>query len=247
MKELVFTNSKGNDVTTSIMVAEVFEKDHDKVCRDIKNLDCSQEFNTANFGVISYYDSRNREQTAFEMTKDGFSFLVMGYTGEKAARFKEMFIKEFNRREALLRNEDFILCRANEILANRTKALEMQLQLSKQQLMLVAPKVEYYDDVLQSESLIATNVIAKELGMSAVSLNRILHKLNVIYRSGNTWVLYHRYQDKGYISTKTTTYTDYEGNQHTAIHTYWTEKGREFVHSVIKNCYRQNITGHNQN
>ena len=64
MNQLVLTNQKGQDVTTSLIVAEVFGKDHDKVCRDINNLDCSPEFNAANFVVISYNDSMNREQKA---------------------------------------------------------------------------------------------------------------------------------------------------------------------------------------
>lgn len=89
MENLVFQNSNGNDVTTSLLVAEVFGKEHSKVVRDIESLSCSASFNAANFGVITYIDSRNREQTAYEMTKDGFSFLVMGYTGAKAGEFKE--------------------------------------------------------------------------------------------------------------------------------------------------------------
>ncbi|MHB1421115.1 MAG: Rha family transcriptional regulator [Bacillota bacterium] len=58
----------------------------------------SQVFNLHNFGEITYTDSRNREQKAYEITKDGFSFLVMGYTGEKAAQFKENFIKVFKQK-----------------------------------------------------------------------------------------------------------------------------------------------------
>ena len=80
MAELVIQNSNGNDVTTSLIVAQVFGKEHNKVVRDIENLSCSSNFNAANFGVIEYTDSRGRIQKAYEMTKDGFSFLVMGYT-----------------------------------------------------------------------------------------------------------------------------------------------------------------------
>lgn len=101
--ELVVKGEKWNDVTTSVIVGKIFGKDHDKVCRDIKNLNCSLEFNTANFGVIKYIDSRGREQECYEITKDGFSFLVMGYTGIRAGEFKEAFINEFNRRGELIK------------------------------------------------------------------------------------------------------------------------------------------------
>lgn len=129
MAELVFQNSNGNDVTTSLLVAEVFGKEHSKVVRDIESLSCSASFNAANFGVITYIDSRNREQTAYEMTKDGFSFLVMGYTGAKAGEFKERFINEFNRREALLKDDDYILMRSQQILQKRKRLRRKRLSV----------------------------------------------------------------------------------------------------------------------
>lgn len=133
MAELVFQNSNGNDVTTSLLVAEVFGKEHSKVVRDIESLSCSASFNAANFGVITYIDSRNREQTAYEMTKDGFSFLVMGYTGVKAGEFKERFINEFNRREALLKDDDYILMRSQQILQKRIEIAEEKIKCLEQQ------------------------------------------------------------------------------------------------------------------
>lgn len=77
---------------TSLDVAETFGKAHDKVMRDIKELGCSKEFNAANFGGITYLDSRGRTQKAYVMTRDGFTLLVMGYTGELAMKFKESYI-----------------------------------------------------------------------------------------------------------------------------------------------------------
>lgn len=87
---------------TSLDVAETFGKPHDKVMRDIRELGCSEEFNIANFGDITYTDSRNRQQKAYVMTRDGFTLLVMGYTGELAMKFKESYIKQFNAMEAAL-------------------------------------------------------------------------------------------------------------------------------------------------
>ncbi len=84
-----YTNDKGRSLTTSLIVAEIFGKDHRKVCHDIEELSCSEEFNKTNFGRITYTDSMNREQRAYEMTKDGFSFLVMDYTGECNGNIKD--------------------------------------------------------------------------------------------------------------------------------------------------------------
>lgn len=110
MKELipmdeygVFCDGKDTARANSLMVAKMFGKHHDKVVRDIENLDCSAEFNAANFGVIKYTDSRGRKQRAYAMTRDGFVFLVMGYRGKKAAQFKEAYIKRFNEMETFIR------------------------------------------------------------------------------------------------------------------------------------------------
>ena len=99
----IFCDGKDTARADSLLVAKMFEKDHDKVVRDIENLDCSEEFNAANFGVISYKDSRGRKQKAYAMTRDGFTFLAMGYRGKKAARFKEAYIKRFNEMEKFIR------------------------------------------------------------------------------------------------------------------------------------------------
>lgn len=92
-------------VCTSLDVAETFGKDHKHVLRDIRELGCSEEFNRSNFGPITYTDSRNRNQEAMVMTRDGFTLLVMGYTGELAMKFKEAYIKQFNAMEAALRGK----------------------------------------------------------------------------------------------------------------------------------------------
>lgn len=90
---------------TSLDVAETFGKGHDKVMRDIRELGCSSEFNVANFGEIDYVDSKNRRQKAYAMTRDGFTLLAMGYTGELAMKFKEAYIKQFNAMEKALRGK----------------------------------------------------------------------------------------------------------------------------------------------
>lgn len=165
MAELVFQNSNGNDVTTSLLVAEVFGKEHSKVVRDIESLSCSASFNAANFGVITYIDSRNREQTAYEMTKDGFSFLVMGYTGVKAGEFKERFINEFNRREALLKDDDYILMRSQQILQKRIEIAEEKIKCLEQQNSKLQPKADFAEAAFKAEGKVDIGQAAKILGL----------------------------------------------------------------------------------
>ena len=103
MTDLVFKGQNDQVLTNSLLVAERFGKEHSKVMRDVENLSCSNEFRAANFGVSSYISLQNKELPMYVMTKDGFSFLVMGYTGKKAGLFKEEYIKAFNTMERSLK------------------------------------------------------------------------------------------------------------------------------------------------
>lgn len=136
---------------------------------------------------------------------------------------------------------DVILARA-VLLANKTieglkarnELLEFHNQDNIKRLKDQEPKVEYYDEVLQAKEGISTTIIAKDLGMSAEALNKLLHKHNVIFKSQRTWVLYSKYADRGYTITKTYTRRDSEDNPVTEIHTYWTEAGRKFIMDGVK-------------
>lgn len=125
---LVYENEKGVDITTSLIVAKVFGKRNSDVLRDVRNLNCSNDFRERNFALM--VEMRQLPQGGaqkteyYTMTKDGFSFLVMGYTGEKAGEFKERFINEFNKREAMLKSDDYILMRSMQILQGRISAIE---------------------------------------------------------------------------------------------------------------------------
>ena len=105
MTDLVFRGQNDQVKTNSVLVAKVFNKEHGKVMRDIANLKCSNDFRAANFGLSSYVNEQNKEFPMYEMTKDGFTFLVMGYTGQKAAEFKEAYINAFNEMEAKLKSQ----------------------------------------------------------------------------------------------------------------------------------------------
>jgi len=94
----------GQAFCSSRQVAFEFGKQHDNVLRDIRNLDCSTEFNALNFEEVKYKDAKGEKRPEYLMTKDGFVFLVMGYRGKKAARFKEAYIKRFNDMEAFIKS-----------------------------------------------------------------------------------------------------------------------------------------------
>lgn len=100
------TIENGRAVTTSMAVALYFKKMHKNVIQKIESLDCSPEFTSANFSadvqMVGIGNGAERGSKSYKITKDGFVFLVMGFTGKKAAAFKEAYIAEFNRMEATL-------------------------------------------------------------------------------------------------------------------------------------------------
>ncbi|ENF2593391.1 Rha family transcriptional regulator [Salmonella enterica] len=99
------TIKNGRAVTTSIAIAEFFGKRHDNVLRAIANIECSEKFNALNFEDVTYTDAKGEKRPMYQITKNGFVFLVMGFTGKKAAAFKEAYIAEFDRMESELRQQ----------------------------------------------------------------------------------------------------------------------------------------------
>lgn len=97
------------------------------------------------------------------------------------------------------------------------------------------PDAEYTRTVLTSHTTHLTNVIAKEMGMSAVTFNKRLQGLGIQYKERGTWVLTSKYQDKGYTKTTTHDYVKSDGSIGTRIQTEWTEKGRMFLHQLRDN------------
>lgn len=89
--------------TTSRLIAEIFEKRHSDVIRAIENLECSQDFTERNFALSDYKDDSGKSNKEYIITKDGFVMLAMGFTGEKAFKFKEQYINAFNSMERELK------------------------------------------------------------------------------------------------------------------------------------------------
>src|SRR5687768_12117805 len=100
-------NYKNQVSTTSRLVAQKFEKRHSDVLRAIVNLECSRDFLQRNFALSLYIrnlpSGGSKQEKEYIISRDGFTMLVMSFTGARAAQFKEEFIDEFNRMEAVLR------------------------------------------------------------------------------------------------------------------------------------------------
>ncbi|EAV6574210.1 peptidase [Salmonella enterica] len=94
----------GQAVTSSLAVADYFRKPHKDVLAKISRMNCSAEFTERNFSLSDYTDASGRKLPCYNITRDGFAFLAMGFTGKRAAQFKESYINAFNRMESRIRH-----------------------------------------------------------------------------------------------------------------------------------------------
>lgn len=131
--------------------------------------------------------------------------------------------------KALMVAQKTIEARTEEV-----RSLQMLNAVQQQQIAELNPKATYYDLVLQCPDLISVTEIAKDYGKSAKWLNKILSENKVQYKQRGVWLLYQKYAEKGYTSTKKEPFIDAKGIQHTKPHTYWTQKGRLFLYEFLK-------------
>lgn len=110
-----------------------------------------------------------------------------------------------------------------------TEQQQATIELQDKEIKAAAPKVNYYNNHLQSVNTLTSTQIAKQIGMDAEKLHKKLKEANVIYRQSGQWLLHSPYSAWGLHSTRTQTYTRSDGSIGTNIYTVWTEKGRRFI------------------
>lgn len=186
----------------------------------------------------SQIDHAGQKRNVTLINESGLYSLIFSSKLESAKRFKRWVTSEVlpairkhgiyatdNVIEQTIQNPDYII----HVLTEFKKEREGRL-VAEQQVNELKPKATYYDLVLQNKSLLSVSKIAKDYGMSARSLNKLLHSLGVQYKQGDIWLLYAKYQDKGY--THTSTYALDE--EHSKVTTKWTQKGRLFIYELLK-------------
>ena len=121
-------NKQEVTVVSSLDIAETFGKEHRNVLKDIRELQCSDEFRLLNFEQSNYINEQNHKQPMYYVTRDGFTLLAMGYTGEKAMKFKEAYIKQFNAMERMLQGKLIEREKGIAVRQSLTKALQLSAE-----------------------------------------------------------------------------------------------------------------------
>jgi Rha family phage regulatory protein len=240
MNNLQLVKQNGQVLADSRDIAEMTGKKHFNLVRDIEGYIYILENSNLSFQdffIESSYkvDGNNKTYKSFLLTKIGCDMVANKMTGTKGVLFTAAYTKKFEEMEKQLSGQR--LPRSyREALQQLLVEVEHKERLETQNLVLTQqvqefqPKASYYDLVLQTKSLMTATQIAKDYGMGAKTLNRKLHELEVQYKHGGTWLLYSKYQDKGYTAT-TTHVIDADKSK---VNTKWTQKGRLFLYDLLK-------------
>lgn len=156
---------------------------------------------------------------------------------EKGKQIRQYFIdleKAWNTPEQIMARALKMANRSIDSLKDRCKYLGEQVVEQQQIITELQPKANYVDTILQSKSLVLTTQIAKDYGISARKLNQILKDLKIQYKVGGQWVLYSKYQNNGYVHSRTIDITRADGRADVVMQTEWTQKGRLFLYEELK-------------
>ena len=242
MDQLVFRGANDQAMTNSLLVAEKFGKEHRHVLDSIRNLTAENSAAKLLF-VESEYDNRGKTYPMYVMNKDGFTLLVMGFNGKDALNFKLDFLNAFNKMESMLKSDDYILARSQEILNNRLQLATQQVQILEstvekqvEQIQLLAPKASYTDEVLQSTATYTLTQIAHDLGMRSVfELTGWCKSKGFLFQQSGQWQPTAKVAGKGYFTTRTARFFHSDGSVGSSISTVVTELGRAWLHSQKQN------------
>ena len=224
---LGITEKGGKAFVSSRDIARVFEKNHQHVMRDIRNIiEKDTEWGVSNFGQSSYMNEQGKLQPEYLIFRDGFTLLVMGYNGEKAIQFKKAYIAAFNEMERRLAPQNYKEALLALVAAEEAReAIESQNKV----LQLTAAKYEGQTDTV---GLYKIGEIAEQLGISARRLNEFLKDCRIQYKPNGspTWRLYSEYIGENIALPRIVTLE----NGYDLPILLWTAKGRDFIFDLAE-------------
>ena len=178
-----------------------------------------------------------RPQTDFQISVDMAKQICMIQRSPEGKQIRQYFIdleKAWNTPEQIMARALKMANHSIESLKGRCKFLGEQVVEQQQIITELQPKANYVDMILQSKSLVTITQIAKDYGMSGRKLNKILKELKIQYKVGGQWVLYSKYQNGGYVHSRTIDITRTDGRADVTMQTEWTQKGRLFLYEELK-------------
>lgn len=234
-------NSELGAVVSSRVVSEEIGRQHKHVLEGIDEMIKKCRADISTLLIPNQYKARNgKRNREYLLTKDGFTLYMFNIQGHND--FKMAYINKFNEMENQLKQpiasymiEDPVK-RAELWIEEQKEKQQLQLEnsMQKQKIAEYEPKASYLDTILNNKSLVTVGQIAKDYGMSAQALNKLLHELKVQYKQSGQWLLYSNLHAKGYTHSSTTEIEHKDGSTSVRMNTKWTQKGRLFIYELLK-------------
>jgi antirepressor len=231
-------NNSSSPKMSSREIAEITGKQHRNVMRDCDKLNEHYEklgMLKIEQGSYVHENTGNQQHRECLLTKMQTMDLMTGYNTELRIRVNRRWEELENKQvQKSLPGTFAEALRAYADEVEKNEKLVGELKVKNVLIAEYEPKVTYYDQILASVDTITITQIAKDYGMSAQELNKLLHEQGIQYKQNKQWILYQKYAKLGYTKSKTVPITYKNGEQGVALNTQWTQKGRLFLYELLK-------------
>ena len=236
LKEVGGANNSNSPKMSSREIAELAGKQHKNVIRDIRNMEESWEKVTGlKFELSEYLDSTGRKLPEYQLDKREVLYVATKWNDEIRAKLILRWEELENAQQKI--NPRLTLVEALRAYADeveKNEKLKGEIEVKNVLIAEYEPKVTYYDQILASTDTITVTQIAKDYGMTAQELNKLLHENKIQFKQSGQWILYKEYAKLGYTKSHTTPIIYKDGRKGDQLHTRWTQKGRLFLYELLK-------------
>ena len=236
---------------SSLEIAKLTGKPHNDVMKAIRAMEPSWEkVSQGKFSLssrkVEQPNGGIREYPCYELTKTECLYVATKFNDEARAklvlRWEEL---EQKQRAQMLQLPDFTdpaeaaMAWAKEYREKKVLAIENK-KLEEENIQLAAENQElkhdknYLDLIMRSKALLTISQIAQDYGMSGKALNKKLSDMGIQYSINGQWILYAKYKDCGYVSSRSIDITRADGRPDVVLHTEWTQAGRKFLYEELK-------------
>ena len=232
---------------SSLEIAKLTGKPHNDVMKAIRTMEPAwKKISEGNFSLASYSDAQGKQRPCYELTKTECLYVATKFNDEARAklvlRWEEL---EQKQRASMLQLPDFTdpaeaaMAWAKEYREKKVLAIENK-KLEEENIQLAAENQElkhdknYLDLIMRSKALLTISQIAQDYGMSGKAMNKQLAQMGIQYSINGQWILYAKYKDCGYVSSRSIDITRADGRPDVVLHTEWTQAGRKFLYEELK-------------